>query len=125
MSIISAIFGAIVGIAILDIIFSSLTMMVGAKVAGIQNISFGKSLIAAIGASFITWIISLLFSIIPVVGTVLGFIVGLIFSLFVIKGAFSTTFSKALLVWIFNIITKIIAVIIALLTFASEIVSFI
>jgi len=70
MEILGAIVGAIIGIAALAMVIASFFMWVGAKLAGVENATFGRSIVAAIGAAFITWVISLVFSIIPVIGTV-------------------------------------------------------
>ena len=61
----------------------------------------------------------LVFSVVPVFGTILGFIIGLFFAILVIKASYSTSFGKALLVWVFHIIAEIIAIIIGVMTFAG------
>ena len=71
----AAAIGALLGIALLNVVLSSLFMMVGAKMAQIPGVTFGKSMLAAIGSAVVTWIIAIVFSIWPVVGTILGFIV--------------------------------------------------
>jgi len=123
MRIIGAILGAIIGIAVLEVLFSTFFMMIGAKLAKIKNVTFLTSFIAAIGCSIATWIITIVFSILPFVGTILGFLAGIAVSLFIIKSVFNTNIENALLIWIFNIAAKIVAIIIAVLTFASIILS--
>ena len=123
MEVIQMILAAIIGIAILDVLLSSLFMMLGAKMAGISNATFGKSILASLGSALITWLVTIVLSIIPVIGSVLGFFVGLFFALLVIQGVYSTTMGKAFLCWIFNILAKIIAIAIAVFTFASALLS--
>ncbi|MCK5098926.1 MAG: hypothetical protein KAR45_12540, partial [Desulfobacteraceae bacterium] len=101
MEIIGALLGMIVGIAIIATIIAAFFMWVGAKVAGVRNATFFKSIIAALGSAFITWFVSFVFSVVPVFGTILGFMIGLFFAILVIKASYSTSFGKALLVWIF------------------------
>lgn len=116
---IGAILGAVVGMFIIATIIAAFLMWLGAKLAKIENATFGKAILAALVAAAITWVLSLLFSFIPVVGTMLGLIIGLILTIFAIKAIFSTTFGKAALVWVFHIIAEIIAIIIGLVTFAG------
>ena len=123
MAIIGTIIGAIFGIAVLEVILSALFLMIGAKVAKIENATFGRSVLASLGAALVTWIIAIVFSILPVIGTVIGFLLGVLLSLFVIKGVFSTTIQKAFLAWVFNILAKIIAIVIAIMTFASALLT--
>jgi hypothetical protein len=98
----------------LSIIIAGLFMWAGAKMAGIQNATLGKSIGAAIAVSLVTWIIAVVFSILPVIGTFIGFIVGLIIALFVIKSIFNTTMGKAFLAWIFNIFAQILAIVLSI-----------
>ena len=119
MEIIGALLGTIIGMIVIATIIAAFFMWVGAKVAGVRNATFFKSTVAALGSTFITWFISLVFSVVPVFGTILGFIIGLFFAILVIKASYSTSFGKALLVWIFHIIAEIIAIIIGVMTFAG------
>jgi hypothetical protein len=119
MEIIGAMLGTVIGMAIIATIIAAFFMWVGAKMAGVRRATFGKSIVAALGSAFITWFISLVFSVVPVFGTFLGFIIGLFFAILVIKASYNTSFGKALLVWIFHIIAEIIAIIIGVMTFAS------
>ncbi|KPJ51969.1 hypothetical protein AMJ39_08935 [candidate division TA06 bacterium DG_24] len=112
-------FGAIVGIFIVATIIAAFFMWLGAKLARVENATFVKSILAALAAAAITWIVSLIFSLVPVAGTIVGFVIGLILTIFAIKAIYATTFGKAVLVWVFHIIAEIIAVIIGILTFAG------
>lgn len=111
-------FASITGIAFLAVLIASFFLWIGAKIAGVKEATFGKSILAAIGAEFVIWIISLVLSIIPVIGTVIGFIVGLILAIFVIKGIYDTSFGKALAAWIFGAIAQVVAIGIGAATFA-------
>jgi len=108
----ASIVGALLSVFVATVIIGSFFMWIGAKMAGVQNAGFGKSILAAIATSVITIIISGVFSVVPVMGTVLGFLVGLLLSLFIIKAVYDTSFGKALLTWIFCIVAQIVAVII-------------
>ena len=109
---IGGMFGALTGIAILGVIIASFFMMIGAKLAGIKDDTFGKSVIAAMGSEFVIWLISL---VVPV----LGFIIGLIIAVFVIKGIYETSFGKAFVAWIFCVIAEVIAIAKGTMTFAT------
>jgi hypothetical protein len=116
---------AIIGIALLAMLIASFFMWVGAKIAGVKNATFGKSFIAAIGSAFLTWILSLSLSFFPPVGPPIGFLIGLFLVVFIIKGAYNTTFGKALLVWVFHLLAEIVAIVIGILTFGSVLIQFV
>ena len=97
----------------LSIVLGGFFMWAGAKMAGIPNATFGKSIWAAIAVSFVTWIIAIVFSIVPVIGTLIGFIIGVLVALIVIKSIYDTSAGKAFLAWLFNIISQILALVIA------------
>jgi hypothetical protein len=123
MAIIGTIFGVIVGIMVLEVVISAIFLMIGAKLAKIEDSTFGKSVLASLGCALITWLVTVILSLIPVIGTLLGLILGIIFSLFIIKGVFETTMGKAFLAWVFNILAKVVAIVIAVLTFASALMA--
>jgi len=111
--------GAIFGFFVLSTLFGGILMLVAAKFAGIVEATFGRSLLAALGGSFVVWIATLVCSVVPVAGTLIGFAVGVLLSLIVIKGVFSTSFGKAFLVWIFNGVAHVLAIVIGVFTFAA------
>jgi hypothetical protein len=98
---------------VIAVVIAGFFMWLGAKVAGVRNATFGRAVMAAIGASFIMWIVWVIFSLIPVIGPIVGFFLGLLFAILVIQAAFQTSFGKAILVWIFNIIAQMVAMFIA------------
>ena len=116
---------AIIGVALLAMLIATFFMWIGAKIAGVKNATFGKSFIAAIGSAFLTWVLSLALSFFPPVGPPIGFLIGLILVVFIIKGAYDTTFGKALLVSAFHLLAEIAAIVIGLLTFAGALIQFI
>lgn len=104
-------FGAWVLFLLLFAIFiGAFFMWIAAKIARVKKSSFGRAILAAVAASVVAVILSLVFGILPVIGNGLGFLVGLLFSILIIMWAFDTTFVKALLVWVFNIVAVVIAV---------------
>jgi hypothetical protein len=80
----------------------------GARIAGIENRTFGKALGTVILGGIAGFILSLVLSVVPVIGTVLGFIGGFIAEALVMMPIFKTTFGKALgasfLSWILTIV---------------------
>ncbi|RTZ93681.1 MAG: hypothetical protein DSY91_01655 [Deltaproteobacteria bacterium] len=125
LSALAVIATAILGIAVLAMLIATLFMWIGAKLAGVEKATFGRSFIAAIGSAFLTWILSLIFSLFPPVGLPVGFVIGLILVIFVIMGAYDTSFGKALLVWLFHLLAEIAAIIIGVLTFAGILIQFV
>jgi hypothetical protein len=87
-------------------------MWIGAKIACVGNATFGRSIVAAVGSGFITWLGSIVFEQIPGTTYIIGFFIGLFFTILVIKATYSTSFGKALLVWIFQIIALFVALVI-------------
>jgi hypothetical protein len=76
--------------------------------------------VAAIASSFVEVLIAFVFNAVPVLGNLIGFIIGLIVAILVIKAVFHTSFGKALLVWIFNILAALLAIAIAAMITASS-----
>lgn len=114
-------FGAWVLLLLLfTICIGGIFMWIAAKIARVKKSSFGRAILAAVASSVVSLIVSFIFGILPLIGNGLGFLAGLLFSILIIMWAFDTSFAKALLVWIFNIIAVVIAVAItALLTAGS------
>ena len=113
---------AVLGVAILAMLIATFFMWIGAKMAGVKKATFGRSFIAALGSAFLTWLLSLSLSFFPPFGPPIGFVIGLILVIFIIMGAYDTTFGKALLVWLFHLLAEIAAIVIGILTFAGVLV---
>lgn len=127
MNAIVALFTGIIGFIVLGVIailIAALFMMFGAKLAGIRYATYGKSVLAAITSSVLTWVVSGLFSIFAHVGTILGFIIGLVVSVFVIKWVYKTSLGKSILAWIFYVVVQIVMVILLTLVFGFAFTSF-
>ena len=110
----------IIFLFILMVLIGGLFMWLAAKLVRVENASFVRALLAAIGSSFVSVLAAFLFNLLPVFGNLFGFIIGLICSILVIKGIFGTNFGKALLVWIFNLIATFIALGLAAMLTASS-----
>jgi hypothetical protein len=85
-------------------------MWIAAKVARVEKSSFGRAILAAVVSSIVAVIVSFVLGILPIIGNGLGFLAGLLVSILIIMWAFDTTFVKALLVWVFNVVAVVIAV---------------
>lgn len=105
---------------ILMVIIGGFFMWLAAKIAQVEKSTFGRAIAAAIGSSAVTLVIAFVFDFFPIIGNLLGFIIGLFLSIFVIKAAFDTSFGKAVLVWIFDVIAKVVAVMIATVLVAGS-----
>lgn len=116
--------GIIAGIAGVAMLFSIFFMWLGAKMILVENATFGRSFLAAIGSVFFTWVASIILAIIlPIVGMKLGFLLGLILTIFFIQRIYKTTFGKACLVWVFHILAEAVAILLAILTFAGAFIA--
>ena len=107
--------------ALIAVLVASFFMWLGAKIAGVERSTYGRSMVAAIAAAFVTWLVSWVGTQIPSMPRVIGFVVGLVLTLIVIQAAYSTRFGKALLVWIFNVIAQVIAGVLAFVLFSYSI----
>jgi|ERR1041385_1363342 hypothetical protein len=119
MGVLTVILGSIVAIFVIAWVITALLMLLAAKISGVQAATFGRAVLAAFGCSFVTWLCAALFSIVPGVGTLLGAIVGVLLSIFVISGVFHAGIGRSFLVWVFNAVGQVVAVVIAVLTFAG------
>ena len=112
---------AMIATGIIAILIASFFMWLGSKIAGVRNSRFGRAVVAAIASGFITWLVFYIFWQIPGRNTIVGFIIGLFLTIIVIKAAFSTSFGKALLVWIFQILSQAVAVLLGFVLFSFSI----
>jgi hypothetical protein len=102
------------------VIISGIFMWAAAKIARVENATFGRAMFAAIAASFVEVLVAFVFNAVPILGNLIGFIIGLIASILVIKAIFRISFGKALLVWIFNLAAALIAIVLAAMITASS-----
>ena len=110
-------------VALLASLIGALFMWVGAKLAGVRESSFGRSIAAASGASFATWSIALVASVVPGVGTAAGLLLGIFMSVLIIRSAYDTSLGKAFLVWIFDLLAEALSLAAGMVFFAATIMS--
>ena len=115
MGILITFFATLVGVAVLAAFIAGFFIWVGAKIAGINNTTIRKSVLAAIACSLSLWFLTGVFFFFPVI----GFFIGHFICLWIIKNIFDTTFGKAFLAWIFHFAAQVLAIIIAIATFAT------
>jgi hypothetical protein len=120
------IFGTFIGSAIVAAIIAAVIggffMWIGAKLANVRRANFGRSIIAAVLAALVTWVVTAIFSYLPVFGNLIGFFLGIVFSIFVIQSVFRIRFGKALIVWLFYIIAQFIAVLLVSFVFGGALI---
>ena len=109
---------------LISFIFATFFFWIGINISGIRNIKFRKTLLASAAVSFIIYIMGLIFYILPILNTLLGFFVGLVLSLFLFKSLFRLTYREISVVWMFNAIAQISAVIIGAYLFIGGIEDF-
>ena len=119
MSIFAAFGAGIIFVFVSMVIIGGFFMWIAAKIAGVEKSSFARAIVAAIGSSIASIVAAFIFNLLPVFGNLFGFILGLIVSIFIIKAAFDTNFGKALLVWIFDLIGAVLAIVFAAMITAS------
>lgn len=99
--------------AVLAAIVSILFLWLGTRTAGVVEVGWGRVALAAIVVTAVIWLLTALFSIVPVCG-ILGFLAGLGISLVIIKALFGISYPRALSVWLFNAGAQIVALLVAL-----------
>ncbi|RLI67885.1 hypothetical protein DRO91_09705 [Candidatus Heimdallarchaeota archaeon] len=89
-------------VILIALVIAGFFLMLGAKFAGIEEATLGKSMIAVVGGG----ILALLIGRIPVIGWILGIIA----YIWVIKTVFNTDWIKATIAWLMTIIVEILVV---------------
>jgi hypothetical protein len=113
-----------IGLFVLATIISGFFIMIGAKVAGVENAGFGKAFWAALLCSFFVWALTGIASAILAFGSIAVWLIGLVITLLIIKWVFKTTWGKALLTWVFHGIAQLIVLAIAVVLMLTGIVVF-
>ena len=75
---------------------SAAFLLWGARLAGVQQRSFGRAMATILLGGFATLIVEALLNTAPVLGTGLGLLLGFVVSAVVMMGIFKTTFGQAL-----------------------------
>lgn len=109
--------GAGVLVLLVGVMVAGLFMWLGAKIAGVRRASFARAVVAAIASWVVTGLCYGLAPLLPIIGLGLATIGAILLSIVVIKAAFDTSFGKALLVWVFNLIVQAAAVLLTGLPF--------
>ena len=86
----------------------------GAKLAGVENRSFGRALATILLGGFATLVVEAVFNTAPVLGTGLGLLLGFVVSAAIMMPIFKTTFGKALAA---NIIAWVLPLLLGLALF--------
>jgi len=107
-------FGALLALAALAAVVSASFIWAGAKMARVPDATFGKAILAAVAGAFLSWLVSLLFSVVAGPGTLLGWAIGTFMVIFVIKNLYGVPLAKALMVWVFHLVAQIITVMLVL-----------
>ncbi len=111
--------GGLLTVAVMVVILDSFFLHIGAKLAGVRRATFGKAVKASIACALATLLLAVVFSFIPVAGTAVGFLIGLSLTILVLQASYSTSLGKAFLLWIFNVIAQILAVVLSAILFSG------
>jgi len=82
---------------LLGLFFHAAVLIWGARLTGIENRTFGKAIGTTILGSVATFLLGLLFSVVPVIGTLLGVFGGFLITAAIMMTIFKTTYGKALI----------------------------
>jgi uncharacterized membrane protein YeaQ/YmgE (transglycosylase-associated protein family) len=113
--------GAFLGVLALGIVIGGFFVWIAAKLARVENGTFGRAIAASIAASVASGLVSWFFSFFGpgLMWSLLGALVGLLVVLWVFKSMFDTSWGKAFLIWIFQLLAIALAILIAGFTFAT------
>lgn len=96
-------------VIILMIVLVALFLLFGAVAAGVSNVTFFQTVIAATATIGAQWIVAILFSFIPTIGGFLGFMFSIIAMLYVLKSFFNITWGSAIWVFILTVAAEVSA----------------
>lgn len=105
----------------ISIFLVSIFIWIGAKVAGIKNSGFRKAIVAAIFSSLVIYLFTIICSIFPYIGAILGFFVGLLLVPLIMRRILNSTLRQTFVVWIFNAIAQILALVLGATLFIGGI----
>lgn len=111
--------GMFLVVFIISLLIAGAILLIGAKVARVENVTLGKSMLAVLAGSVLAAIILLILSIIPIIGRILGPILAIIAYVWVIKAIFNTTWGKAFIAWLMAVIVQIIVVVVIVMATAG------
>ena len=108
MEIAGAVLAVIVVGVFIGLFISAAFLLWGARIAGVENRSFGKALGTTLLGGIASFILSLVLSVLPVIGTVVSFIGGFLIAALIMMAIFKTTYGKALwatiLTWVLSLV---------------------
>ena len=103
-------------IFLIAVVIDSVFLWLGAKFAKIEDASFGKAFIAALGGLIVSAVIG---ATIPHIGRLLG----LIAFLWIVKTVFNTDWGKAIIAWLFAIVIAILLMIVIMIVVSPSIMA--
>jgi len=102
-------FGSVWIFLALGWLLAGLLMWIGAHMAGLEHVSVGRAVLAAMIASTASWVCITSLSDVLLAGTSAGVFLGLLLSWFIIKKILNTSVERALLVWVFDVFAHLLA----------------
>lgn len=87
-------------LAVAGLLVSAFLVHMAATFSGVPNATFGKAVKAVIANAVVSLVVSMLFSIIPLAGTLLGMIISLAATLWVFMKIYAVGWGQALLLWV-------------------------
>ena len=110
----------IIGFAVL---ISAGLLHLGTSLAGIESKSYGKAIITTIACWIVGWVLNGVFGLLHLHTSWFAIIVGLVVNLAIIKSIYGTTWGKAILAWVIEVVAVFIIVGVPLLLFAGALLA--
>lgn len=99
---------AVLLVALVGVLVSAVLVHVTAKLCGVEGATFGKAVKAVLANMAVSFLLSLVFSIVPLAGTFLGMILSLVATLWVLKKIYDVSWGKALLLWLLQWVVLVV-----------------
>lgn len=85
---------------VVGVLLCALVVHLAAKFSGVPDARFGKAVKAVLINALASFLLSLVFSVIPLAGTVLGLLVSLWVTLLVLRRVYEVGWGQSLLLWV-------------------------
>lgn len=112
MEIAGAMLFVVILIALAGLFAAALLVHVAAKFSAVPDATFGKAVKAVLANMLMSVALSLVFSIVPVAGTIVGMLISLVATLWVFKKIYDVDWPKAFVLWLMQWVVSVILILI-------------
>ena len=85
-------------------------LAIGAAVAGIEGRSYGKAFVASGVYVLVSWVVGAVLTFLGVGSGLIPFVLGVVINLYIIKSVFSTSWGKAIVAWLIQLVATVIVI---------------